>query len=302
MRKLSLIFICMLSLLVTTAQEKALLYSHYSFNGLAVNPAYAGSRDLLSVSLSHRTQWVGFEGAPSYNTFAVHTPLKKTSMGLGLLVMNESIGLRNYTGFYLNYSHRFKLGRGKLAMGLKAGMGTGKFDEIDLGNDDIVFSEKSDSYLLPNFGVGTYYYTRNFYAGLSIPLLLGFRTNENGKIAAYHDFEKYAWYLTAGAALRMSDKWDLQPSALLEYQKPGGLVADGGLAIRYKDVFRFGGTYRSKQALVMLMDYKVTYQLRVGIAYDYGLQGLNEYNRNSFEVALEYNFGYRIRAANPTLF
>jgi len=82
MRKLSLILICMLSLLVTTAQEKALLYSHYSFNGLAVNPAYAGSRDLLSVSLSHRTQWVGFEGAPSYNTFAVHTPLKKTSMGL----------------------------------------------------------------------------------------------------------------------------------------------------------------------------------------------------------------------------
>ncbi len=302
MRKFKLIIFCLFTWLGTQAQEKVLLYSHYSFNGLAVNPAYAGSRDLLSVNLSHRTQWMGFEGAPSYNIFAVHTPLKKTSMGLGLLVMNESIGLRKYTGFYMNYAHRLNVGKGKLALGLKAGLASGKFEPIDLGNDDVVFGENSSSYLLPNFGVGMYYYTRNFYTGLSVPLLLGYRTNETGKVTAYHDISKYAWYLTAGATLRMADNWALQPSALVEYEKSGDFVVDGGLAVKYKDVLRVGATYRNKQALVMLMDYKVTYQLRVGIAYDYGLKGLNEYNRNSFEIALEYNFGYQIRAANPTLF
>jgi type IX secretion system PorP/SprF family membrane protein len=135
-----------------------------------------------------------------------------------------------------------------------------------------------------------------------VPLLLGYRTDETGKVTAYHDFSKYAWYLTAGVTLRMADKWALQPSVLVEYEKSGDFVVDGGLAVKYKDVLRVGATYRNKQALVMLMDYKVTYQLRVGIAYDYGLKGLNEYNRNSFEIALEYNFGYQVRAANPTLF
>jgi type IX secretion system PorP/SprF family membrane protein len=302
MRKFAFIVICLLSFAGTRAQEKALLYSHYGFNGLALNPAFAGSRDLLSGSLSHRSQWMGFEGAPSYNIFAVHTPLKKTSMGLGFLLMNESIGLRKYTGFYLNYAHRITVGRGKLALGLKAGMATGKFDAIDLGSDDYVFGEKSRSYLLPNFGLGMYYYTKNFFAGVSVPLILGYKTSETGEVTAYHDFKKYAWYITTGVTLRIADRWSLQPSALVEYEKSGGILADGGLSILYKDLLRVGSSYRSKQAIVMLMDFKVTYQLRVGLAYDYGLNGLNEYNRNSFEIALEYNFGYQVKASNPTLF
>jgi type IX secretion system PorP/SprF family membrane protein len=284
------------------AQEKALLYSHYSFNGLALNPAYAGSREMLSINLSHRSQWMGFEGAPSYNIFAVHTPLKKTSMGLGLLVMNESVGLRKYTGFYLNYAHRLTLGRGKLALGLKAGLAAGKFDNIDLGNDDQVFGGKANSYLLPNFGLGMYYYTRSFYAGLSVPLIMGYRTNGSGEVVAYHDFNKYAWYLTTGVTLRMAESWSLQPSAMAEYEKSGGLLAEAGLSVLYKDIFRLGGSYRSKQAIVMIMDYKLNYQLRVGLAYDYGINGLNEYNRNSFEITFEYNFGYQVKAANPTQF
>jgi type IX secretion system PorP/SprF family membrane protein len=286
----------------TKAQEKALLYTHYSFNGLAVNPAFAGSREMLSVNLSHRSQWMGFEGAPSYNIFAVHTPLKKTTMGLGFLVMNESIGLRKYTGFYLNYAHRLNVGRGKLALGLKAGLATGKFDNIDLGNDDILFGEKTNSFLLPNFGAGMYYYTRNFYAGFSVPLMMGYKTNESGEITVYHDFNKYQYYFTTGVTLRMAENWSLQPSGLLEYEKSSGVLAEGGLSILYKDALRVGGSYRSTKALVMIMDYKLTYQIRAGIAYDYGMGGLNEYNRNSFEICFEYNFGYQIKASNPTQF
>jgi type IX secretion system PorP/SprF family membrane protein len=283
------------------AQEKAMLYSHYTFNGMAINPAYAGSHDMLSVSLSHRSQWMGFEGAPSYNILGVHTPFKNTKMGLGFLVMNESIGLRKYTGFYLNYAHRLNLGRGILALGLKAGLGTGSFDKIDLG-DDIVFSENANGYLLPNFGVGVYYYTKKFYAGLSIPLLLGYRTNKSGDVIAYHDFNKYAYYLTTGVNIDIAQNWQVQPSGLVEYDKAGGVIADIGLGLLYKEIIRVGTSYRSKRAIVMLLDYKITYQLKVGIAYDYGISELNSYNRNSFEIALEYNFGYRIKASNPTIF
>jgi type IX secretion system PorP/SprF family membrane protein len=302
MYRLTAILLCLFFAVCIEAQEKALLYSHYTFNGLAINPAYAGSREMLSISLSHRNQWMGFEGAPTYNILGIHSPFKNTKMGLGFLVMNESIGLRKYTGFYLNYAHRLTLGRGKLALGLKGGISTGNYDLIDLGNDDQVFSEKSSNYLLPNFGMGLYYYTRKFYAGVSVPLILGYKTNETGEVTAYHDFNKYAYYVTAGVNVDIADRWQLQPSALVEYDKAGGIIADVGLSLLYKDALRVGASYRSKQAIVMLLDYKVTYQLRVGIAYDYGLSDLNAYNRNSFEIALEYSFGYQVRAANPTIF
>ena len=301
MRRFAVILIGLTLVTGLNAQEKAMLYSHYTFNGLAINPAYAGSRDMLSVSLSHRSQWMGFEGAPANNILGVHTPLKNTKMGLGLLVMNESIGLRKFTGIYLNYAHRLKLGRGKLALGLKAGMGTGNLDQIDLG-DDVVFGENSSNYLLPNFGVGVYYYTKKFYAGLSVPLLLGYKTNKSGDVIAYHDFNKYAYYLTTGVNIDIAQNWQIQPSGLVEYDKSGGVIADVGLGLLYKEIFRVGASYRSKQAIVMLMDYRITYQLRVGIAYDYGISELNSYNRNSFEISLEYNFGYRIKASNPTIF
>jgi type IX secretion system PorP/SprF family membrane protein len=302
MRRLIIVLLCLVFVQSHKAQEKTLLYSHYSFNGLAVNPAYAGSREMLSVSVSHRNQWMGFEGAPTYNIVGVHTPFKNTKMGLGLLVMNESIGLRKYTGFYLNYAHRLTVGRGKLALGLKGGISTGKYDMIELGNDDYVFGEKSSSYLLPNFGVGMYYYTKKFYAGISVPLILGYETNETGEVTAYHDFNKYAYYLTPGVTFDMADNWQLQPTGLVEYDKAGGVIAEGGLNLLYKDALRVGASYRSKQAIVMLLDFKLTYQLRIGIAYDYGLNELNAYNRNSFEIALEYNFGYQIKASNPTIF
>jgi type IX secretion system PorP/SprF family membrane protein len=283
------------------AQEKVLLYSHYTFNGLAINPAYAGSHEMLSVSLSHRSQWIGFDGAPAYNILGVHTPYKNTRMGLGLLVMNESLGLRKFTGIYFNYAHRMTLGNGELALGLKGGIGTGKMEPVDLG-DDIVFSKDTRNYLLPNFGLGIYYHTRKFYAGFSVPLLLGYKSSKSGEVTAYHDFSQYAYYVTAGVNLNVATNWQVQPSALVEYDRAGGVIADGGIGLLYKDVLRAGVSYRTKQAIIMLVDFKVTYQLKVGIAYDYGLNELNSYNRNSFEIALEYNFGYKINASNPTIF
>lgn len=302
MRRITSIVIFVIFFLNISAQEKTILYSHYGFNGLAINPAYSGSHEMLSIGLSHRSQWIGFEGAPSYNIVNLHTPLRNTKMGLGILVMNESIGLRKYTGIYLNYAHRIKLGQGKLALGLKAGMATGSVDQIDLENDDYIFNENSKNYILPNFGLGIYYYIKSFYAGLSVPLLLGYKTNNAGEVVPYHDFSKYAYYLTTGIKLKMARNWKVYPSALVEYNRGTGLVADGGVSLLYKDVLRVGGSYRSKGALVMLMDYKITYQLKIGFAYDYGLKDINEYNRSSVEVAIEYNFGYRIKASNPTIF
>jgi type IX secretion system PorP/SprF family membrane protein len=302
MRKILSIFILSILFSCVYAQEKVFLFSNYSFNGLAVNPAFAGSHEMLSISLSHRSQWVGFEGAPSYNILGVHTPFKNTKMGLGLLVINEHIGLRKYTGFYFNYAHRIQLGAGKLALGLKGGVAAGKFEPISLEGDDYVFNEKTNNYLLPNFGVGIYYYVKRFYAGLSVPLMLGYKTNETGEVTVYHDLKKYAYYLTAGCDFSIAEDWLARPSGIAVYEKSGGVIADAGISILYKDILTAGLSYRTKQALIMLVDFKVNYQLHLGISYDYGMSAINEYNRSSFEIALQYKFGYQIKASNPTIF
>lgn len=300
MRKTLIIVIGLMVFSYGKAQERAILYSHYFFNGLAINPAYAGSHEMLSISLSHRSQWIGFEGAPEYNVVGLHTPVKNTRMGLGLLVMNESIGLRKYTGIYFNYAHRMELGRGKLALGLKGGIGTGNMKGLDLG-DDILFSENAHSYMLPNFGAGLYYYTNRFCTGLSVPLLFHYKS-DGGDIKPYHEFANYNYYLTAGIKFDIASNWQVQPNALAELGRATGVVVDAGLALLYKDALRVGASYRTKQAIVAIIDYKITYQLHIGISYDYGIGEINDYNRSSYEVALQYNFGYRIKASNPTIF
>ncbi len=282
-------------------QDKLLLYSHYSYSGMAINPAYAGSKPSLSASVSHRSQWIGFEGAPSYNIVSLHTPFKNKPMGLGLLVLNESMGLRKFTGIYANYAHKIKVGQGVLAMGLKAGIGAGKLDDVDLG-EDIVFSEKSKSYLLPNFGLGFYYTTNKYYLGFSIPMLLGYKANETGEVVAYHDFSQYAYYVLAGTKVTLDNSWQLKPSALLAYDKASGIIFDGGASVEYKERIRCGLNYRLKQALILLLEYQLSYQMRIGLAYDYGVGDFSVYSRSSVEINLEYNFGYKVRASNPTIF
>ena len=63
-------------LLATTlfAQQDA-LFSQYMFNKLAVNPGYAGSREILSTDLLYRYQWVNIEGAPKTISASIHSPL-----------------------------------------------------------------------------------------------------------------------------------------------------------------------------------------------------------------------------------
>ena len=146
------------------------LFSQYISNGLILNPAYAASREVLSVNFLYRDQWVGFSGAPEYETFTAHAPLKNIHIGLGLSVMNEqSVDKRN-TQIYFNYSYRINVGKSKLAFGLKAGVNYEGYnwDKVYLNNyNDPVFKNSSlSSYTLPNFGVGAYYYSNKMFMGI----------------------------------------------------------------------------------------------------------------------------------------
>ncbi|MCK4992178.1 MAG: type IX secretion system membrane protein PorP/SprF, partial [Bacteroidales bacterium] len=69
------------------------LSNQYMLNTLAINPAYAGSREALSITMLHRNQWTGFEGSPKTLSLAVHSPMRNEKVGLGLLAVNNRIGI-----------------------------------------------------------------------------------------------------------------------------------------------------------------------------------------------------------------
>lgn len=302
MRLYLIIILTMLWSLSLTAQEKVMLYSHYTFNGLALNPASAGTYGMLSTSLSHRSQWIGFEGAPSYNIFSIHTPLKDTRTGIGFLALNESAGLRKQTGMYLNYAHRLSFGESTLSLGLKAGFSLGSFEQVETGYDDYLYNEDALNFFLPNFGIGAMFYSAKFHAGISVPSILGYQASDNGNIIPYHDFKKYAFYFTAGYKQPAGTNLKIYPSVFMKYERSAGLVGDYSLNFIYRELVSLGASYRNTGAVAMLVNCRVNHQLKLGLAYDYGLSGINQYNRSSVEAVIEYSFGYRIKATNPTIF
>ena len=90
MRKLFTIIAILITGLSHAQQDAQ--YTNYMYNTLSFNPGYAGSRGSTSIFLSQRSQWVGFEGAPTTNSLSYHTPIGSSNVGIGLSFTNDAIG------------------------------------------------------------------------------------------------------------------------------------------------------------------------------------------------------------------
>ena len=175
MKKILLIIVTIFSGLSINAQQDP-MFTHYSFNTQAINPAYAGSRDALTITGLHRSQWVNFKGAPKTQTITAHSPVFNEEIGIGLSFLNDKIGPTNTSSFYFDFSYKLKINdKAKLAFGLKGGL---NYRLTDLNGltvkelNDPVFQSDLKSEFLPNFGFGLYYYTDKYYVGVSSPKIL----------------------------------------------------------------------------------------------------------------------------------
>lgn len=198
------------------------MYTHYMYNTLSVNPAYAGSRDALTVTALHRSQWVDFKGAPTTQTLTLHSPIGNENMGIGLSLSNDKIGPTNNTSVFADFAYRIKLNQNsRLAFGLSAGanifqanLNTLELDE----QDDPSFQYNISNHTTPNFGFGMYYSRERFYAGVSVPTLLE-NNYSNTKLSNGNTIagkEQRHYYLIAGAMLRLTDNLDFKPTTLIK--------------------------------------------------------------------------------------
>jgi type IX secretion system PorP/SprF family membrane protein len=285
------------------------VYSQYLQNGLVINPAYSGSRGALSGFMSYRIQWMGTEGAPAVQSLSLHTPMKDDKVGLGIMAQFMQYGFTRETSIYGSYAYNIRFGNGKLSFGLKGGFDmsntvypTDNF--LTTPGDPVFINDKP--YILPNVGLGIYYFNDKLFAGISIPSFLSYRKSGTGSVQAYHRFSEYDIIFSAGGLFKISPLLKFKPSLLIDYsfqntKKLTQLDINGNFILA--DLIWLGGSWRtSEQVVVGIIQVQIDPQLMFGISYDYPAGRMNSYSKGSIEFILRYEFGSKVSAANPRYF
>lgn len=286
------------------------MYSQYMHNGLAFNPAYAGSRDAISLSGLYRQQWSGFSGAPVTQTISAHLPSFNRRHGFGLSAVNDQISYIGQTWISGDYAYRIPFGKTKLAFGLRASVNIFRiaWEEADLKDrTDIVATNYPSQNILPNAGFGMYYYGDRFYIGASVPRLLVNAFDSNTPELTLDDTGpgrlRRHYFATAGVVIKAGEGLAFKPSTLLKYVAGAPMQLDLNLNVYFKEKIGVGASYRTGDALVGLLDVFLTPQLRFGYAYGYTLSDLANYNSGSHELMIGYDFRFKKDGiASPRLF
>jgi type IX secretion system PorP/SprF family membrane protein len=270
------------------AQQRP-VYSQYMFNGLVINPAYAGSQKQLVATGVYRKQWVNLDGAPSIQVLSVHSGFEKRKIGIGFTLSNDQVGVHNDLSFYGSYAYQIKMRKGTLAMGLQAGFNNLKsdFTKVNAKNGNDPLLNIAYSKLNPNFGTGLYYSTSTAYLGVSIPFLLTNKVFKETEIITEARESRY-YFITGGKVFDLDRKLKIKPSFLLRLQEGAPVGMDINTNLIIDDVVTVGASYRSNDAMVFLFNFQANENFGFGYAYDWTLSALNRYTKGSHEILVSY--------------
>jgi type IX secretion system PorP/SprF family membrane protein len=282
------------------------LSDQYLNNTLAINPAFAGCHDALSITLMYRDQMAGFDGAPKNSNISVHAPLRNNRIGLGLNFSSSSYGINSENSLTGNYSYRIEAGKGMLALGLGFSATVLKvaWNELKASDsDDQLLTEYPVSATLPDFSLGAYYYSGKYFIGLSIPMFLGHEFNySTGKYNIRNDFSQYTYFLEGGYYFNISDNIQFLPSVLIKYQQGHTPQADIDAQLIFRDRIRFGMGYRNSNTLLGMFQCNISKQLMVAYTYGYGMSSVNQYLKGSHEIIFNYVFSFSRKVMSPRQF
>ena len=270
-------------------------YTHYMYNMNVVNPAYAGSRETLSVGLLHRAQWVNVPGAPRTYTAVVHSPVG-SNVGIGLSAIADEIGPVKEQNIFADVSYSIKTSEnGKLAFGIKGGVALFNAKLTNLTRPagsvyDELFANDGKG-VFPNIGAGVYYNTNKFYAGLSIPNFMetvhfeDVDNNTTNTVAS----EKAHLFLTLGYVFELSKKFDLKPSLMTKGTVNSAISTEIAANFLYLKKFELGVGYRLGSSINGLVSFLVNDDLKLGYAYDHTISSFGDYTGATHEFFLQYD-------------
>jgi len=282
------------------AQQDA-QYTQYMYNTMSVNPAYAGSRGQLSAALLYRNQWLGQDGAPTTATLNLHSPIRDSKVGYGLSIVQDEIGEGVVRETYIDgaVSYTIDVAKdAKLSFGLKVGGNLFNLDVAQLrqrsGFEESANTDNIENRFSPNFGLGIYYHTNKFYAGLSAPNLLQTEhfdgSNNNANEISFLSQERINFYLITGYVFDLGSNLKFKPAILSKVVSGAPLQLDFSGTFLINDKISIGGAYRWDAAASALVGFQISDQFMIGLAYDKETSdfGAARFNDGSFEIFLRY--------------
>lgn len=293
-------FILILSLsiigLQSVAAQQDPQYTQYMLNSIVINPAMAGSRGVSSITGLHRSQWIGLEGAPTTQTLNFNAPVSRR-VGIGLSVVNDEIGDGTRQETYIDavFSYSIPVSEeGTLAFGLNAGGDWLSVDFTKLVNYGVETNLPNiDHKFSPTVGLGTYFYTENYFIGLSVPGILETEHFDNsGEANSYIAKERMNFYLLSGAVFEMNRNTKLRPAILAKAVSGAPVQIDLSASLLFNEKFSLGAAYRFDAAVSALFGFQISEKLMAGLSYDVETTelGSTAFNDGSFEVFLRYDF------------
>ncbi|GGG49902.1 PorP/SprF family type IX secretion system membrane protein [Bizionia arctica] len=301
-----IVAIALLSCTVGIAQQLP-QFTQYMYNTISINPAYAGSRETLSVVALHRSQWVGFDGGPITQTLSISSPLRNEKMGVGLSVINDKLGDERFTYVYGDFSYTIQTGANtKLAFGVNAGFTSYSLDRtaVDPGSQDPNIYGIEDRWS-PNIGAGVYWHSQMWYLGLSAPRILNTDYTKGANNQDIAALERVSYYFTGGYVFTLSENTKLKPAFLVKATNGAPLSLDLTANFLFFEKFWLGGGYRVNEntsAIGVLTDFQVSKQFRIGYTYEYPLSEINAYTGGTHEILLMFELFKPKRIKSPRYF
>ncbi|TKC09144.1 PorP/SprF family type IX secretion system membrane protein [Pedobacter frigoris] len=306
MKRTILIFIAVFFTCCAYAQQES-QFTQYIFNGIHINPAYAGYKESVYIQSFYRSQWQGVTGAPKSFSIAVDGANPEGNIGLGLSVSNDQIGAQSYLSAYGSYAYKVRLGydeNSRLSFGIAAGLmqlglDGNKLQSIDQTDGSVAVS--SQTRILPDVRFGVYYSNENFFAGFSATNMLARYAARKNMSSLTVPVPQPHFYFTAGALLPISDEIAVKPVIMLKDDVKGPTSLDLNGFVLLNERIWLGAFYRTSVGLYnkpdlqtnlpkssaagLIIEVFATSNLRIGYSYDYTLNKLQNYNSGSHEIS-----------------
>lgn len=267
-------------------------YTQYMYNMNVINPAYAGSKENLSLGMLYRKQWVNMDGAPSTFTLSGHSPVGN-KVGMGLSVISDKVGPVNENNIYGDFSYTLDLGgEHKLAMGIKAGATLhklGAYSDINSslrdGTDPSFATDLNSAYF--NIGSGLFYYTDKYYISVSMPNFMKSKHISKDGLRIGNEVAHY--FITGGYVFDLNPNLKFKPFALIKSAVGAPVSVDASANFLFNQKFEIGGTYRLEDSFGAMVNFAITPTLRIGYAYDHIVSELRAATPSSHEIIILYD-------------
>lgn len=280
--------------------------SQYILNPLTINPAFAGNRGALNVAAFYRKQWVGIKGSPETLSLFADAPFSDDRMGIGFNLTNDKIGVTKETQFKANYAYKVNIGKGNLSFGLGAGLvmtNTAWSDLVVLDPGDEYLLIDSKVFVVPTFSFGAYYTGQKYFAGFSIPKLVGYKFDfDKNKYVISNNIDDYYYLFNTGYLFDISSDFQFFPSALVVYSAGENIIFDINAYFKVMDRFWIGASYRNDRSISGMFQFQLNEQIKFAYSYDFDFAELQNFSSGSHEVMLRYEFRYKVDAISPLNF